>query len=116
MERELLSKCIVARDRMNRQDRDKGLLSSFLPSLLGIGQRPGTSFACLEISELSLFDPLIIGTGKLYLNDDNGWLYSLCDAIRQRYIFPFTMVLYIHPLPSAQKAFFFLYQSINLSA
>lgn len=34
MERELLSKCIVARDRMNRQDRDKDLLSSFLPSLL----------------------------------------------------------------------------------
>lgn len=52
------------------------------------------------------FDPLIIGTGKLYLNDDNGWLYSLCDAIRQRYIFPFTMVLYIHALPSAHKAFF----------
>lgn len=87
MERELLSKCIVARDRMNRQDRDKGLLSSFLPSLLGRGQRPGISFTCLEISELSLFDPLIIGTGKLYSNDDNGWLYSFCDAIRQRYIF-----------------------------
>lgn len=36
---------------------------------------------------MSLFDPLIIGTGKLCLTDDNGWLYSLCDAIRQRYIF-----------------------------
>lgn len=78
---------------------DKDLLSSFLSSLLGIGQRPGISFTCLEISELSLFDPLIIGTGKLYSNDDNGWLYSLCDAIRQRYIFPFTMVLYIHSSP-----------------
>lgn len=33
------------------------------------------------------------------MNDDNGWLYSLCDAIRQRYIFPFTMVLYIHSSP-----------------
>lgn len=99
--------------RMNRQDRDKDSLSSFLPSLLGIGQRPGISFTCLEISELSLFNPLIIETGKLYLNDDNGWLYSLCDAIRQRYIFPFTMVLYIHPLPSAHKAF---YLSTNLSA
>lgn len=72
---------------MNRQDRDKDLLSSFLPSPLGIGQRSGISFTCLEISELSLFDPLITGTGKLYLTDDNGWLYSLCDAIRQRYIF-----------------------------
>lgn len=79
MERELLSKCIVARDRMDRQDRDKDLLSSFLPSLLGIEQRPGISFACLETSELSLFHPLITG---LYLTDDNGWLYSLCDAIR----------------------------------
>lgn len=44
MERELLSKCIVARDRMNRQDRDKDSLSSFLPSLLGIGQRLGNFF------------------------------------------------------------------------
>lgn len=108
MERELLSKCIVVRDRMNRQDRDKDLLSSFLSSLLGIGQRPGISFACLEISELSLFDPLIIGTGKLYSNDDNGWLYSLCDAIRQRYIFCLQWSYISTPLPSAHKAFFFL--------
>lgn len=48
-----------------------------------------------------LFDPLIIGTGKLYLDDDNGWLYSLCDAIRQRYIFRLQWSYISTPLPSA---------------
>lgn len=52
------------------------------------------------------FDPLIIGTGKLYLTDDNGWLYSLCDAIRQRYIFRLQWSYISTPLPSAHKAFF----------
>lgn len=73
--------------RSNGQTRPGQRLALFFLALLGIGQSLGISFTCLEISELSLFDPLIIGTGKLYLTDDNGWLYSLCDAIRQRYIF-----------------------------
>lgn len=73
--------------RSNEQTGPGQRLALFFLALLGIGQSLGISFTCLEISELSLFDPLIIGTGKLYLTDDNGWLYSLCDAIRQRYIF-----------------------------
>lgn len=115
MERELLFKCIVARDRMDRQDRDRDLLSSFLPSPLGIGQSLGISFTCLEISELSLFDPLITGTGKLYLNDDNSWLYSLCDAIRQRYIFPFYNGLIYPSSPFRSQGILLINQSICIA-
>lgn len=87
--------------RSNEQTGPGQRLALFFLVLLGIGQSLGISFTCLEISELSLFDPLIIETGKLYLNDDNGWLYSLCDAIRQRYIFRLQWSYISTPLPSA---------------